>query len=134
MWLYVLRTCVCIAVFDFRAYDLHPKTKLYFRGRLNNNACILSCSTLSTLYCLVRCQIIMQPSCGDIEHRRFSPSFFCLSTLWLDLRHKTKLYFRGSEINYAFKQSCTTFCQLYIASAPCTLMVTMVLLACVYAC
>ena len=60
--------------------------------------------------------------------------FFLSQTLWLDLRHKTKLHFRGSVINYAFKQSCTTFCQLYIASAPCTLIVTMVLLACVYAC
>jgi hypothetical protein len=31
VWLYVLRTCVCIAVFDFRAYDRQLKTKLQFR-------------------------------------------------------------------------------------------------------
>jgi hypothetical protein len=30
---------VRIAVFDFRAYDVQLKTKLYLRGRVNNNAC-----------------------------------------------------------------------------------------------
>ncbi len=38
VWLHVLRTCVCIAVFDLRAYDRQLKTKLHFRGRVNNNA------------------------------------------------------------------------------------------------
>jgi hypothetical protein len=71
VWLYVLRTCVYIAVFDFRSYHRQLKTKLHFRGRVDSNAC---------------------------------------------------------------EQSCTSFCQLYLASAPCTLMVTMTLLACVYAC
>ena len=41
---------------------------------------------------------------------------------------------RGRVKNNAFKQSCTTFCSLYFAPAPCTLIVTMALLACVYAC
>ena len=72
VWLCVCGwVCVCMSVFDFWAYDVQLKTKLHFRGRVNNNAC---------------------------------------------------------------EQSCTTLCQLYIASAPCTLMVTMALLACVYAC
>ena len=71
VWLNVLRTCVCIALFDIRAYDRQLKTELHFRGRVNNNAC---------------------------------------------------------------DQSCTTLCQLYLASAPCTLTVAMALLACVYAC
>jgi hypothetical protein len=31
VWLHVLRTCVCIAVFDFRAYDVQLKTKLQFK-------------------------------------------------------------------------------------------------------
>ncbi len=31
VWLHVLRTCVCISVFDFRADDLQLKTKLHFR-------------------------------------------------------------------------------------------------------
>ncbi len=50
VWLYVLRTCVCIAVFDFRAYDRQLKTKLHFRGRVNNNACAQSCTTFCQLY------------------------------------------------------------------------------------
>ncbi len=35
MWLYVLRTFVCMSVFDLRAYDVHLKTKLQFKGRVN---------------------------------------------------------------------------------------------------
>ena len=50
VWLYVLRTCVCIAVFDFPAYDRQLKTKLHFRGRVNNNACAQSCTTLCQLH------------------------------------------------------------------------------------
>jgi hypothetical protein len=64
VWLYVLRTCVRMSVFDFRAYDVQLKTKLQFKGRVNNNACEQSCTTfcqlyMSTLYYLMRCQIIM---------------------------------------------------------------------------
>jgi hypothetical protein len=32
VWLYVLRSFVCMSVFDFRAYDLQLKTKIHFRG------------------------------------------------------------------------------------------------------
>ncbi len=60
------------------------------------------------------------------------------SCVWLpsiyDPHLKTKVHFKGRVNNNACEQSCTTFCQLYIASAPCTLMVTIALLACVYAC
>jgi hypothetical protein len=38
VWLHVLRTCVYMSVLDFRAYDVQLKTKLQFRGRVNNNA------------------------------------------------------------------------------------------------
>ena len=89
VWLHVLRTCcctyICMTVFDFRGYDRQLKTERHFRGRVNNNACKQSLP-LSTLYCLMRCQIIMlhhswnrntrHPSCGDCAHWRFSPSLF----------------------------------------------------------
>ena len=39
VWLYVLRTCVCIVAFDWRGYDRQLKTKLHFRGRVDSNVC-----------------------------------------------------------------------------------------------
>jgi hypothetical protein len=39
-----------MSVFDFRAYDVQLKTKVHFRGRVNNNACEQSCTTLCQLY------------------------------------------------------------------------------------
>ena len=45
VWLHVLRTCVCISVFDFRAYVVQLKTELHFRGRVNDNAFRQSCTT-----------------------------------------------------------------------------------------
>ena len=58
-----------MSVFDLRAYDRQLKTKLNFEGRVNNNACEQSCTTLcqlymSTLSCLMRFQIIMLPHRG----------------------------------------------------------------------
>jgi hypothetical protein len=55
---------VCIVVYDFRAYYVQPKTKAHRRGRVKNNALKQSCTTfcqlyMSTLYCLMRCQMIM---------------------------------------------------------------------------
>jgi hypothetical protein len=38
VWLYVLRTCVCMSVFDLRVYDVQLKKKLHLRGRVNNYA------------------------------------------------------------------------------------------------
>jgi hypothetical protein len=52
VWLNVLRTCVCIAVFDFRGYDLQLKTELHFRGSVNNNAFKQSCTTTVMHYLL----------------------------------------------------------------------------------
>ena len=57
-----------------------------------------------------------------------------LASVWHDRQLKTTLHFRGRVNNNACEQSCTTLCHLYLASAPCTLMVTMALLACVCAC
>jgi hypothetical protein len=47
VWLSVLSTCVCMSVFDFRAYDVQLKTKLQFNGRVN----ILSISPFNLLCC-----------------------------------------------------------------------------------
>ncbi len=47
---------VRIAVFDLRAYDVQLKTKLQFKGRVNNNACAQSifCGAQS---CTIFCQL-----------------------------------------------------------------------------
>jgi uncharacterized CHY-type Zn-finger protein len=58
----------------------------------------------------------------------------CVCISVFDSQLNPELHFRGRVKNNAFKQSCTTFCPPYFAPAPCTLMVTMTLLACVYAC
>ncbi len=80
-----------------------------------------SLTSLRSLTCVVEC----------IENG------VCMSVFDLrgyDRQLKAKLHFRGRVNKNACEQSCTTLCQLYLASAPRTLMVTMGLLACVYAC
>jgi hypothetical protein len=59
VWLYVLRTCVCMSVFDFRAYDVQLKAKLQFQGRVNNNACEQSCTTFCQLYLAGPCALMV---------------------------------------------------------------------------
>ena len=89
--------CVHVCVWLQSVYDIQIKAKLQLQGRVNKNVCEQSCNTfgplyMSTLYCLMWFQIIMlhhhsctpttqHPSCGDCAHWRFSPSFFCLSSL-----------------------------------------------------
>jgi hypothetical protein len=73
VWLNVLRTFVCMSVFDFRAYDVQLKTKLQFSGRVNNNACAQSCTTfcqlyMSTLYCLMRFRLSWYTTRETLQH------------------------------------------------------------------
>jgi hypothetical protein len=113
VWLYVLGTCVCMSVLDFRAYDVQLKAKLQFQGRVNNNACAQSCTTfcqlwtvmhylLSTLYVY---SILLDAVSDDhvtppVKPDNTAPELWWLRTLTIfsEFFCRSALYLHGNQL------------------------------------